>query len=149
MPRPGRDPVTGRFLPGNRIRRKHGLRATSSGEMRSRHNRAGWAARRLALALEQTGRKLPAWQLERARRWAELGIVASDAWAELEARGFPVKVDGSEKLWQVYQAAVREQGAIGKELGLTPAGEASLRGEVDAEVARREVVRLYGRGQGA
>jgi len=146
---PNRDPATGRFLKGNRARNKHNLRARAPHLVGGRHSRAGWATRRLSLALGQAGRKLAVWEVERARRFCEMGIVATDAWNELDKRGFPTKDEGCERLWEIYRAAVREQGNISRELGLTPAAEQSLRVEVEAEADRRELIKLYGRGKGS
>lgn len=122
-----RDPISGRFTKGNKASRKHGLRALSGGEMQPRHNRAGWLLKHLVNELENEGRKLQGRHLRRARRWCELEVIASDAYDELTSREFPKAVDGNEKLWEIYRAAVNDQGRIGGELRLTPASEERIR----------------------
>ncbi len=129
--RTDRDPITGRFTKGNKAARRHGLRALASDEVGARSNRAGWMLRRLLATLAEEGRTLKSWQLMRARRWCECEIIATDAWTELEDRGFPRKVEGGDKLFEIWRAAVSDQGRISAELRLTPATEERIR-EPDA-----------------
>jgi hypothetical protein len=139
--RANRDPVTGRFLKGNKVARRHGLRALAGDEVGARSNRAGWMLRRLLTTLAEEGRTLKHWQLMRARRWCECEIIATDAWDELERRGFPRKVAGGDKLFEIWRAAVSDQGKISAELRLTPATEAMVRDEEPAHVAAQRRLR--------
>lgn len=141
----GRDSITGRFLKGNRTSRKHGLRAFSAAELRPRHNRAGWLLKGLLNDLDADGRQLKPWEKLRARRWCEMEVVADDGMRALLDQGFPDTANS--KLWEIYVAAVREQGAISRELGMTRATEERLReGEPDQVALWAAKVRRTGQG---
>jgi hypothetical protein len=139
-----RDPVTGRWAPGNRVSRKHGLRALSAAELRPRHNRAGWVAKALLADLAEAGRQLKPWEEKRLRRWAELEVIADDSVRAFMDQGAR---RANSKLWEVYLSAVREQGRISAELGLTRATEERAREseQPSTSAIHHDLVARYGK----
>jgi hypothetical protein len=118
--RADQDAVTGRFLPRNKAALKHGLRALSGDALGPRRHQVGWLLRGLRNELKAGGRTLSARNVARASRWCELQVVADKAGRELEARDWPVKTEGSERLFEVYRQAIGDQGKIAAELRISP-----------------------------
>jgi hypothetical protein len=113
----------GRFLPGNQVARRAGLRSTSRRELRRRSPRVGRWTKRLQIAFADAGRPLTALSLPMATKWAELETMRVDLYAAFAAD------PKNAKMHEQYLATCRLQVQVEHALGMTPSLAASMRSD--------------------
>jgi hypothetical protein len=114
-----RDPVSGRWLKGNRgAVRKHGLRAGTRKELRRRDTRTSRLLGRYQVLRADEGRPIGATMLPLARAYCEAEIRRRDLWAALQAD------PQNTRLHEMWISTVRAQGGLAAALGETMSAKA-------------------------